>query len=401
MAKSNFAKFGDKLETLAEKGLETTLKGFSDISEYINTGNLMLNAALTGSLFGGYPNARSICLAGEPSTGKTFLCLNAAREAQSVGYCVFYIDTEGALDKSDFVNFGVDISPDKFRYYRMGTVREVKTFVANIVKLAKENPDLKLLIFIDSIGMLETEKERINAAEGSDAQDMGSKAKQLRSAFRNFTLDLSNLHIPLIFTNHLGDDPGNPKSGKKAGGGKGPEYAASIIIYLGKGQLKDGETRTGIIVKVRVQKNRLAKPVEGVEIHISHLKGMNRYVGCQTFMSWEGCGVARAKKLTQKEFLKLKEDEKKEAKPFQVGEETFYIIESTHAKNYIIKWTGEAVPVKYLFTNQVFTDRVLKELDDNIIRPMFKYSTMAEVIAAEEQDLALDEEVDAELEETE
>lgn len=38
--------------------------GVSEITEYISTGNYMLNAACTGSIFKGVPNNRSFCVAG-------------------------------------------------------------------------------------------------------------------------------------------------------------------------------------------------------------------------------------------------------------------------------------------------------------------------------------------------
>lgn len=39
--------------------------GTSKITEYIHTGNYLLNACLTGSLLKGIPNNRSVCLSGE------------------------------------------------------------------------------------------------------------------------------------------------------------------------------------------------------------------------------------------------------------------------------------------------------------------------------------------------
>ena len=38
---------------------------FSKIAEWIDTGNYHLNAVFSGDLFGGIPNNRTICLAGE------------------------------------------------------------------------------------------------------------------------------------------------------------------------------------------------------------------------------------------------------------------------------------------------------------------------------------------------
>lgn len=67
MAKQQMS-FND-LDTLLTKvnpkGSIITHNPFSKIDEYISTGNYLLNAQLTGSLFGGIPNSRSICFAGE------------------------------------------------------------------------------------------------------------------------------------------------------------------------------------------------------------------------------------------------------------------------------------------------------------------------------------------------
>jgi len=76
MAKSPldaFAKFNDILDKRVKSKVE--IRGFSDIDEYISTGNYLLNAQMSGSVFGGYPNTRSIGIAGDSGAGKTFLCL--------------------------------------------------------------------------------------------------------------------------------------------------------------------------------------------------------------------------------------------------------------------------------------------------------------------------------------
>jgi hypothetical protein len=60
---SAFSKFNDLLEKKTKGHVK--LKGFSDITEFIPTGNYMLNALMSGSLFGGYPNSRSIGVSGD------------------------------------------------------------------------------------------------------------------------------------------------------------------------------------------------------------------------------------------------------------------------------------------------------------------------------------------------
>lgn len=387
---SAFSRFNDNLEKTVKKRVK--LRGFSDITEYISSGNYLLNAQLSGSLRGGFPNARSVGLGGDSGAGKTFLCLNGIKNAQDLDYAVFYIDTEGALDQGDFENFGINM--DMLKYLRIGVISEVKFFINDIIKMAEENPGLKIMIIVDSLTHLETNKEVDDRNKGSNAQDMGLRAKELRALFKSFTLDLSNLKIPLIFTSHTysSQDQYTPK---QMSGGGGPLYSASIVALLSKGRLhndnditssESGKTRTGVIVRSKIDKNRLAKP-EDIEFHISFHKGMNPYVGLQDYISWEGCGIARGNKLTEKEFKKLSKTDAEKCSPFEVEGEKFYFLPKEGARNYVNKWNGELIPWREVFTDKVFTDRVIDELDKNVIQPKFKYSSLAEIEEDELNDL--------------
>jgi RecA/RadA recombinase len=178
---------------------------FSEVDEWIPTGNYLLNGSISGSLFGGIPNTRSFGLMGDPGTGKSFVCLNVAREAQKKGYDIIYCDTEGAIDKTGALKFGIDAN--RLRYQPIKTVSQFQTFVANLVDMVNkarakgESP--KILLILDSLGMLSTDKELADAMRGHNAADMGAKAKELRKLFRVITLDLTAAKIPLICTNHV------------------------------------------------------------------------------------------------------------------------------------------------------------------------------------------------------
>lgn len=378
-----FNKFNDLLEKKVKS--KVTLMGFSDIDEYIPTGNYLLNAQISGSVFGGYPNTRSIGIAGDSGAGKTFLCLNAVRELQKKDYYVFYIDTEGAIDRSDYIKFGVEL--EKLKYLRMGLISDVKFFINDFIETMKENPGLKAAIIVDSVGMLDTDKSKRDMDAGKNAADMGLRSKELRALFKSFTLDLSNLKVPFLFTNHTyaSMDQYTPKG---MSGGGGPEFSASIILMLSKGTLRDeAKTTTGIIVRSKTRKNRLAKPID-IEFHISFHKGMNPYVGLEQFVSWENCGVGRGVKLTEKEFLKLKADEQTICSSFILSGETFYFLPKKLGRNYIIRHNGDEVPVKEFFSARLFTDAVLKELDERIIKPTFKFpDTQAEIDSLESDEL--------------
>jgi recombination protein RecA len=378
-----FNKFNDILEKKVKT--KVTLMGFSDIDDYIPTGNYLLNAQISGSVFGGYPNTRSIGIAGDSGAGKTFLCLNAVRELQKKDYFVFYIDTEGAIDRSDYIKFGVDL--EKLKYLRMGLISDVKFFINDFIETMRDNPGLKAAIFVDSVGMLDTDKSKRDMDAGKNASDMGLRSKEMRSLFKSFTLELSNLKVPFIFTNHTyaSMDQYTPKG---MSGGGGPEFSASIILMLSKGTLRDeAKTTTGIIVRSKTRKNRLAKPID-IEFHISFHKGMNQYVGLEQFVNWENCGVGRGNKLTEKEFSKLKLDEQSICSEFEVGGEKFYFLPKKLGKSYVIRHNGDLVPVKEFFTGRLFTHDVLMELDEKVIKPTFKFpETQDEIDLLENSEL--------------
>ena len=342
-----------------ELGSILSNNSFSEVDEWIPTGNYLLNGQLSGTLFGGIPNTRSLGLMGDPGTGKSFVCLNVVREAQKKGYDVVYCDTEGAIDKSSALKFGIDAN--KIRYQPIKTVSQFQTFVANLVDMVNkarsrgETP--KILLILDSIGMLSTDKEIADAIRGHNAADMGAKAKELRKLFRVITLDLTAAKIPLICTNHVYTGGGFMPT-KESSGGDGPIFSMSVISFLSKAQLKEGSstTRTGIVVTSNLKKSRFTVP-EPVKFHISFANGMNPYVGLQDYVTWDVCGIERGK---------LEEvkgpDGKKELK----------FTANASSTRWAVKHLGKTVTTSELFTSKVFTQEVLEQLDERVIQKKFK-----------------------------
>ena len=57
------------------------------------------------------------------------------------------------------------------------------------------------MVVLDSLGMLSTEKEMTDTAEGKTTRDM-TRAQVIKATFRVLTLKLGKASIPLIMTNH-------------------------------------------------------------------------------------------------------------------------------------------------------------------------------------------------------
>ncbi len=401
------------LTKINPKGSIITNNTFSKIDEYIPSGNYMFNAQLTGSLFGGIPNSRSICFAGESGTGKTFLTLNACREAQKMGYYIIYCDSEAAVDEDTMKNFGID--PDRVRYQPVGTSLEVRHFVSNLcdqLKTARskgaEVP--KIMLVLDSLGNLATTKERADAASGSEKKDM-TKQQDLRSLFRVITTDLAEFKIPFIFTNHTYASIGSFIPGQTISGGGGAIYNASIIVQLSKAGLKEGEVgangfamKTGIVVTSKPAKNRFARPLP-IKFHISFYRGMNPYVGLEQYINWETCGIQRGKLLTQKEFDKWYPEgsDKREGMiknrfvhKEEAGEQTFlYFEDKPTARSLAVRHLGATVSPAELFTAKVITEEVLREIDEKVIKKTFMLPNISSMDDLSEiaDDLELDEDL--------
>ena len=361
MAKNKFT-FDDlnaELAGLNPLGSVMDQSDFSEVTEWIHTGNYHLNACLSGSLFGGWPNNRSCSIAGPSGTGKTFLTLNSVREAINMGYFVIYYDSEAAVDKDQMLKFGIDTS--KVNYQPVNTVQEFRTSITSITQKMQEvkrkgGEIPKIMIILDSAGNLATAKEIEDAVSGSEKSDM-TRSKVLKSIFRIIMTPMADLKIPFLFTNHTYQSQSFIPQ-QIAGGGTGPEYAASIVLFLGKAQLKEGGEKAGIIVNAKPNKNRFAKP-HPIKFHLNFTEGMNPYVGLEQYATWDICGITRGNIVK--------------------GEK----IPKATARTWICKHLDHVVANKDFFSEMVFTQTVLEQIESHI-QPLFNYNTEISEIDVEE-----------------
>ena len=365
---SKISQYGDTLD-------KSTI---SSIDHFIPTGNFHLNACLTGSLFGGFPNNRAVALAGPSGTGKTFLVLNAIKQAQDLGYSIIFYDSENAVDKELVEKFNIDTS--RFRYEPCNTVQEFRKSVTavtdNLIEMKNKGFELpKVMIILDSAGNLATQKEIDDAKSGSDKADM-TRAKLLKSTFRILMTKLGICQIPFLFTNHTYQTQ-DLFSKTVGGGGTGPEYAASIILFLGKAKLKEGAEQTGIVVTAKPNKNRFAKPLP-IKFHISFNKGMNPYVGLEEYISWDLCGIERGKFITESQFKKLNATQQEECRKHEYEDsgktKIVYFQPSQTARKLCVKHLNDTVDLNELFTPRVITNDGLQSIEP-IINEKFSYGT--------------------------
>jgi hypothetical protein len=195
-------------------------------------------------------------------------------------------------------------------------------------------------------------------------------------------------------------------------GGGGSLYNASIILELTKKRLEDKEAeqtnkeknidavKVGVTIIVKPIKQRFARPIRA-EFHIPFYKKPNPFVGLEKFVSWESCGIMRGKVITAKEFAKLSEAEKKKCKEFEneAGEKCYAMAKDT-ARTLVCKHLKGETPLINLFTDKVFTQEVLKELDEKIIKPTFSLPNINSLddLSALAEELETENETDNETE---
>ena len=100
---------------------------------------------------------------------------------------------------------------------------------------------------------------------------------------------------------------------------------------------------------------------------------MNRFIGMEEYISWETCGIQKGNILNQKEYDKLSDKDKLEAKSFKRDGEDVYFMGKETARNWICKHLGRGVSAAELFTEEVFSKEVLEQINENKVKPKFSY----------------------------
>ena len=373
--KFEFSKVGSILDNIAKTVPILVEKEIKE-KTFISTGVYLLDAALSGKLLeGGIATNRITAFAGESGAGKSFLCYSCAKHAQKAGYSVIYIDTEQAIDLEDLSKFGIDNSLDKFRLIRSNKVEDLNITLTKLIDELKDQKlagyELpKLMIILDSLGQMASNKEKEDLLSGSIKQDM-TKAKALGSMFRSINTDLGYLEIPFLVANHtyLTMDL-FPQ--EKLRGGNGLLYSASVIGFMSKSKLKTSEEdemdlgASGISVLFKTAKNRMAKPKK-IRFDISFIHGMNPYTGLDAFCRpefFEQIGIAKGKMEVDK----------------KTGEMTF----TPGGIRWYVRHLGKSFTTKQLFTQEIFTQDVLNSMAP-IVNDYFRFKSLDEIEETEKE----------------
>lgn len=264
-----------------------------DVTGYVDTGAYMLNALMSGSIHKGLPKGKITAIAGESSTGKTYLALSIVRTFLDADpeALVFYFESEGAISTQMLEERLIDTT--RVGQIPVNTVQDFKHQALLAIdglksREKKTGKKVPVLFILDSLGQLASAKEVDIAREGVDTLDM-TRAKQIRGMARVLTFPLAINGITMIVTNHT-YAPMSAYSGREMSGGEGMKYASDQIIFLSKRKDKEGlieksgstagaKDVKGNIITGTVFKGRLSKENSKAEIYLHPKHGLFRYFG--------------------------------------------------------------------------------------------------------------------------
>ena len=268
---------GNKYASIVDNGISG-----SDINGFVDTGCYIFNAILSGSIHGGIPDNKIIAIAGESATGKTYFTLGIVAKflRDRPDGVVLYFDSEQAVTSDMVKDRGID--PKRVAIMPVSTVEEFRHQAISIVDKYNESKEKKpMMLVLDSLGMLSTEKEMNDTAEGKTTRDM-TRAQVIKATFRVLTIKLGAAGIPMVMTNHTYASVGSMFPTKEMSGGAGLKYAASSIIYLSKKKVKEGTDVIGNIVHCKLYKSRLTKENSMVDVMLHYDTGLDPYYGLLT-----------------------------------------------------------------------------------------------------------------------
>lgn len=249
----------------------------SSITDWISTGNSILDLAISNRPNGGLPVGRMIEFNGLEGTGKSMVAAHICAETQKKGGKAIVIDTENSAAPAFWESLGVNLA--SLLYVQRETVEQIFETIENAIAYIRKNTkDALLTIIVDSVAGATTQKE-LESEHGVDGYNTG-KAIIISKAMRKITNMIGRQRVLIVYTNQLRMNLAAMAFGDKyvVSGGKALAFHCSVRVRLSKtGKLKKNDVIIGDSLKAVVNKNRLGPPWRQAEFDIYYDSGIADY----------------------------------------------------------------------------------------------------------------------------
>ena len=288
----NLSKILNEIDTINPYASYLDESALSNVTQWIDTGSMPLNAIVSGSLYGGIPRNRLTMISGESMVGKSVFVCKILANAQKQGLIPVIFDTENAIDKQMAENLGLDIS--RVKYVPCFSIEETRNSIYKFLTKAKEEGITdKFIVAIDSLGNLENQLSLNRMEKENTSMDMGTRARSIKTLLRTCTSLAAYTKTTFVVTNAVYDDPSAMYESiiKNQPGGKSVVYLPSVTVQLARkpekadekannGELVTGQRNyPGIIIRALTVKNRFIQQYLQAEMYLSFKSGFDKYYG--------------------------------------------------------------------------------------------------------------------------
>jgi len=265
----------------------------TDVKSWIPTGSRWLDSIICRGKLAGIPMGKVVEIAGEESTGKSYMAAQVAASAQKMGIDVIYFDSESAIDGGFLEKSGCCIEdevPEGLGALMYTQAHSVETVLETIEELLGTNDNPMLFIW-DSVA--QTPCSTDIEGDFNPLSTMALKPRILSKGVQKLTQPIANSQSTLLVLNQLKTNiTSNIAEAMTTPwftpGGKSLPYTYSLRLWLTSRKSKasfvtdDNGFRVGSEVKVTIKKSRFG--TQGRQCTFKILWGSD--VGIQDEESW-------------------------------------------------------------------------------------------------------------------
>ena len=314
--------FADDMSSFLETscGLEIqTLNERDEINYWINSGSYALNWIIGDSFFNGLPGSKAILCAGKSEKGKSLITDCWLGENIRAGGISFKIDVEDSAGfaftakvvGSETVAKQIRLVSPKMLSKKKDkldpadliiTIERLTNIMNKIIdyQISKgKDKNSSVMIVIDSVSQLSTEKEITDIRAENDKRDM-TATQRMRALFRAITQMLRHANVTIIGVAHLTANIGVMFGEKDVINAKGSAfgYASSLTLQaMSSKEIIDTKSGVpiGIKLKFKTKKNRLAFKGRDAFTYLYFDGGIDPYGGLAELMVQYGIAKSSAK----------------------------------------------------------------------------------------------------------